>query len=91
MLIILVNSQINAQNLEKKETIYINDDSFSEVIIYNSKDSLYTDLVNKKIYLWGSAKVEMSGINMVAVYILIDLDKNELYRMGRKNGNFQIF
>ena len=93
MLIILVNSQIYAQNLEKKDTIYINDDSFSEVIIYNSKDSLYTDLVNKKIYLWGSAKVEMSGINMVAGYILIDLEKNEIlasYRLEKDSSRTEL-
>ena len=86
MLIILINSQVIGQNLEIKDTIYINDESISEVIIYNSRDSLYTDLVNRKIYLWGNARVEMSGINMVAGYILIDLEKNEImasYRLEK--------
>ena len=52
----------------------MDDESMKDVLIYNAKDSLYTDFKNKKIYLWGSAKVEMTGINMVAGFILIDLD-----------------
>lgn len=93
MLIILVNSPILAQNGEKKDTIYINDESISEIIIYNAKDSLYTDLVNRKIYLWGNAKVEMSGINMVAGYILIDLEKNEImasYRIEKDSSRVEL-
>jgi hypothetical protein len=84
MLISLFSSKSYAQS--KKDTIYINDDSFSEIVVYNAKDSLYTDLKRKKIYLWGNAKVEMSGINMVAGYILIDLEKNEIlasYRLEK--------
>jgi hypothetical protein len=75
-----------AQPTGIKDTIYLDDESMKDVLIYNAKDSLYTDFKNKKIYLWGSAKVEMTGINMVAGFILIDLDKNEIlasYRLEK--------
>jgi hypothetical protein len=87
------NFKCYGQTPGKKDTVYVNDESVKEIIIYNAKDSLYTDFEKRKIYLWGSAKVEMEGINMVAGYILIDLEKNEIlasYRLEKDSSRSEL-
>ena len=62
-----------------RDTLILNDDSFEEVIYYSARDSIYTDLKNKQVHLYGDAKVENAEIQMSAGYILIDLNKNEVF------------
>ncbi|MFZ9027917.1 MAG: putative LPS assembly protein LptD [Crocinitomicaceae bacterium] len=47
-------------------------------VFYNAKDSIYSDLKNKTIHLYGEAFLETEGIKMEAGYIMIDLDRNEV-------------
>lgn len=68
----------NNQNLTK-DTIYVNDDSFEEMITYGARDSLFVDLKNNKIHLFGEAHLEYFGTTMKAGYILVDLKKNEVF------------
>jgi hypothetical protein len=60
------------------DTTYIEDDSFDTPIKYSARDSLYTDLKNEQIHLFGDAKVSDGEITMNAGYILVDLKKNEV-------------
>jgi len=62
-----------------RDTLVLNDDSFEEIIYYSARDSIYTDLKNKKVHLYGDAKVENADVKMSAGYILIDLNKNEVF------------
>ncbi len=62
-----------------RDTLVLNDDSFEEIIYYSARDSIYTDLKNKKVHLYRDAKVENADVKMSAGYILIDLNKNEVF------------
>jgi hypothetical protein len=61
-----------------KDTINISDDSFEAQVIYTARDSILIDAKNSIIYLYGGAKVEYEGINLVAGFIQLDLEKNEV-------------
>ena len=63
----------------KKDTIYVNDESFEESAIYGSRDSIFVDLKESKIHLFGEAHLEYLGTKMNAGYIIVDLKKNEVF------------
>ncbi len=76
-----------------KDTLRLDDDSFSEIIKYSARDSLYTDLKNEKIHLFGEAKVDDGQVQMTAGYILIDLKKNEVlasYRLDEDSNKVEL-
>lgn len=62
-----------------RDTIVINSGEIDQPIYYSAEDSLYSDLKNKKIHLYNNAKVDNGEVQMKAGYILIDLEKNEIY------------
>jgi len=62
-----------------KDTIYLNESSFKNQIIYNAQDSFYMDLKQKQVHLYNHAKVIAEGIELEAGYIMIDLNKKEVY------------
>ena len=49
---------------------------FEDEIIKNAKDSIKIDIVNEKIHLYGSAKIEYENIKIDAGYIIIDWKTN---------------
>lgn len=67
-----------SQNSPRKDTLYMDDKSFEEVIYYNATDSIYTDLKKKQIHLVREAILIYGDVTMTADYILIDLNKNEV-------------
>ncbi len=67
-----------AQDSEPRDTLVIEKSDLDAPIFYNARDSIYTDLKNKQVHLYGDAKVDNGEIKMSAGYILIDLDKNEV-------------
>ncbi|TNF50351.1 MAG: LPS-assembly protein LptD, partial [Bacteroidetes bacterium] len=76
-----------------KDTLRLDDDSFSEIIKYSARDSLFTDLKNEQIHLYGAAKVDDGQIQMTAGYILIDLKKNEVlasYRLDEDSNKVEL-
>ena len=60
---------VNAQTSVLKDTISIIDTNITEVILYSSNDSIYNDLSERKVHLYGNAKVEMGDIKLTAGYI----------------------
>ena len=78
LLIMHASLAVNAQTSVLKDTISIIDTSITEVILYSSNDSIYNDLSERKVHLYGNAKVEMGDIKLTAGYILIDLNANEI-------------
>ncbi len=56
----------------------MNKSDLEDPIFYSARDSIYTDLKNKQVHLFGEASVDNGQINMTAGYILIDLDANEI-------------
>lgn len=62
-----------------RDTIVLNSGEIDEPIFYSATDSIYSDLKNKQIHLFNEAKIDNGEIQMEAGYILIDLNKNEVY------------
>jgi len=79
LLIILTRQSVYGQNLIKKDTIYQNDTSFKSQAEYGARDSIYLDVENNKIYLFGEAYLDFMETKMNAGFIEVDLDKNEVF------------
>ena len=79
LLIILTRQSLYGQNLIKKDTIYQNDTSFKSQAEYGARDSIYLDVENNKIYLFGEAYLDFMETKMNAGFIEVDLDKNEVF------------
>jgi hypothetical protein len=84
---------VTSQTSKFNDTISIIDSSISDIILYSSNDSIFNDLVGKKVHLYGNAKVEMGDIKLTAGYILIDLNANEVqasYRLGENGDKIEL-
>ena len=82
-----------SQTSKFNDTISIIDSSITDIILYSANDSIYNDLVGKKVHLYGDAKVEMGDIKLTAGYILIDLNANEVqasYRIGENGEKIEL-
>lgn len=75
----LTNGVGYGQNPTKTDTVYVNDDSFEEQANYGARDSMFIDLKKNQIHLFGEAYLEYLETNMKAGYILVDLNKNEVF------------
>ena len=78
LLIMQASLAVIGQTGVLKDTISIIDTSITEVILYSASDSIHNDLKERKVHLYGNAKVEMGDIKLTAGYILIDLNSNEI-------------
>jgi len=58
--------------------IKISKDGLDEVIEYQAKDSMWFDVKNKQVHLYGSASVKYTSLNITAGYILLDYNKSEI-------------
>lgn len=76
LLIILTPSSVFGQI---NDTIYLDKTSFKNKLIYNAQDSFYIDLKQKQVHLYNHARVFAEGIELEAGYIMIDLNKKEVY------------
>ena len=56
----------------------ISPDSLDAPVYFDARDSIEYDLKNKKIYLFGAAKVKYTSISLEAGYIVLDWEKNIL-------------
>ncbi len=54
-------------------------DAIESQIDYSARDSIVYDLNNKKIYLYGDAKVNYTTLNMEASFIIFDMENSEVY------------
>ncbi len=78
LLIMSFTTDCYAQSENIKDTVFINDDSFEDLIKYGARDSVQIDLSTNKVYLYGEAHVEYQEIKLTAGFILIDMKKNEV-------------
>ena len=80
------------ENVTAQDTVVVNDKSIENIIRYNAKDSIYTDLKGKKLHLYGQASVEMEETKMSAGYILVDFNTNEItasYRYDKDSNQIE--
>jgi lipopolysaccharide export system protein LptA len=61
-----------------KDTLSINSDEIDDPIYYSAEDSIYADMRNEKIHLFGNAKIDNGEVQMNAGYIMIDINSNEV-------------
>lgn len=57
-------------------------DALDHKVDYKSADSIYFDIINKKVFMYRNAEINYDDINLKADYIEIDFDKDELYATG---------
>lgn len=62
-----------------KDTIYTIDESFENQIKISARDSIFSHYKNQTIELFGEAKLNFEEIELTADYMLIDLEKKEVY------------
>ncbi|MEK7254268.1 MAG: putative LPS assembly protein LptD, partial [Bacteroidota bacterium] len=67
------------------DSITISPDAVEEQVDYEARDSMYFDLKNKQIHLWGQAKVNYQTMSIEADYIIIDQNENTMSAEGRKD------
>ena len=77
-MLIIQNSFFVTAQVDLRDTLYVNESDIEEIIHYSARDSIYSDIKNKMVYLYGGAKVEMGEISLTAGFIQVDLSKNEL-------------
>ncbi|GAB5418902.1 MAG: putative LPS assembly protein LptD [Crocinitomicaceae bacterium] len=63
---------------ELSDTMYVNDEDFDAPIYYNAEDSIYTDLRNEVVHLYGKAVVDNGEVRLDAGYIMIDFKSQEV-------------
>jgi hypothetical protein len=87
--VLLVNLLISCLpfilNGQVLDTTYIDSDEIEDVITYGSRDSMYADIKQNILHLYGDAYVENGEIKMRAGYIMIDLKKGELLAKYRED------
>jgi len=65
-------------------SIDISENGVDEEIQYNAQDSMFFDIENKKILLWGDAVVIYQTMTIKAAHIVIDWEANTMYAEGRE-------
>ena len=73
----LHGNSVTAQGIPR-DTIFVYESDLDDVITYSARDSIYSDLRNKLVFLYGDAKVDMGTVSLRAGYIEVDLDLNEV-------------
>ena len=58
--------------------IKISNDALDEEVVYAAKDSIWFDVKNKQVHLYGDASVVYTSLNITAGYILLDYANNEI-------------
>lgn len=58
--------------------IKISNDALDDVVEYAAEDSMWFDVKNKQVHLYGGASVKYTSLNITAGYILLDYANNEI-------------
>lgn len=56
----------------------ISNDALEDVVEYTAQDSIWFDVKNKQVHLYGGATVKYTTLNIQAGYILLDYANNEI-------------
>ncbi|MCX6352983.1 MAG: putative LPS assembly protein LptD [Bacteroidetes bacterium] len=72
------------------DTIAISKSGLQAEVKYSAKDSIIYAIEEKKVYLYGAAKIHYQDIDMLADYVVINWATNELTAEGRKDSTGKI-
>ena len=78
-----VDTSYFVDTLSPTQRFMVSKDAIETAIKYNAKDSVVFDVRNKKVYLYGEARVDYGEMSLGAAYMEIDFDKKELVAKGR--------
>lgn len=71
---------------DEEDTSKVNEKPlFEKEVVYSAKDSMRVNLPEKKIYLYGQAKVIYGDITLTSGYIELDMDQKLLFARGIKD------
>ncbi len=59
-------------------SIKISNDALDDVVEYAAEDSMWFDVKNKQVHLYGGATVQYTSLNIKAGYILLDYSNSEI-------------
>ncbi len=59
-------------------SLKISNDALDDVVEYAAQDSMWFDVKNKQVHLYGEASVKYTSLNIKAGYILLDYAQNEI-------------
>lgn len=76
-----------AQNNDTVIQRVYQDDALTSDLIYSSQDSLSLLISENKMALYGNAHINYEGMDIVADYIEIDMNSNEVYASGLPDSN----
>ncbi|MBK8555562.1 MAG: LPS-assembly protein LptD [Lewinellaceae bacterium] len=60
------------------KAVKLSSEGLDDIIDYGSRDSMWFDVKNKQLHLWGAAYVKYTALDIKAGYILMDYSKNEI-------------
>lgn len=71
---------LNNDTLKTSDTLTyrISKDAVTEEINYKATDSIFSDIANKKMHLYGDAQVEYGTVKLNADYIVVDFENDYL-------------
>jgi hypothetical protein len=69
------------------DSVTISKDALEDQIDYTAADSMYFDIKNKQIHLYGQAEVKFQKMTLQANYILIDWKENTMSAEGKRLPN----
>jgi LptD protein len=65
-------------DLSNQQRIRVSNEGLDEIIDYGSRDSMWFDVKNQQLHLYGEAFVKYTSLDVKAGYILMDYGKNEV-------------
>ncbi len=72
------NDTIADEDQRIRETRVILEDK----VDYSAEDTIYHDIRNRRVYIYGDAELSYGEMHLSAAYIMIDFNTNELYASG---------
>lgn len=79
----LTDTSIIIDSTKNSKVMRISKDALEVAVIYQAKDSVILDLRHKRVYLYGSAKVDYGEMALAAAYIEINFENKELRAKGK--------
>lgn len=65
-------------DLSNQKRVRVSSEGLDEIIDYGARDSMWFDVKNRQLHLYGEAFVTYTGLDVRAGYILMDYGKNEV-------------
>lgn len=62
--------------------VKIASEGIDDIVDYKAQDSMWFDVINKQVHLYGNAEVKYTSLTVKAGYILLDYGKNEISAEG---------